>query len=134
MKRPFIPTSLKPSTSSSKAASTCARWRCRGRCWWPSTAGQPSPQTTAGARKVSLVRGTLLTFNIYCLLSPYLRAAAASLLSLKAQGADLEVITSVKRPPGIAEVRCCENQCVNWDEKTACCSGWPWHWYCRPDR
>ena len=74
------------------------------------------------------------TFSIYCLLSPYLRAAAASLLSLKAQGADLEVITSVKRPPGIAEVRCCENQCVNWDEKTACCSGWPWHWYCRPDR
>ena len=52
------------------------------------------------------------TFNIYCLLSPYLRAAAASLLSLKAQGADLEVITSVKRPPGIAEVRYCENQCV----------------------
>ena len=74
------------------------------------------------------------TFNIFCLLYPYLRAAAASLLSLKAQGADLEVITSVKRPPGIAEVRCCENQCVNWDEKTACCSGWPWHWYCRPDR
>jgi len=32
------------------------------------------------------------------------RAAAASLLTLKAQGATLEVITSVKRPPGIIEV------------------------------
>jgi len=32
------------------------------------------------------------------------RAAAASLLSLKAEGATLEVVTSVKRPPGIVEV------------------------------
>jgi len=32
------------------------------------------------------------------------RAAAASLLTLKAQGATLEVVTSVKRPPGIIEV------------------------------
>ena len=36
---------------------------------------------------------------------PYFRAAAASLLTLKAQGATLEVITSVKRPPGIIEVQ-----------------------------
>ena len=34
----------------------------------------------------------------------YFRAAAASLLTLKNEGATLEVVTCVKRPPGIIEV------------------------------
>ena len=42
----------------------------------------------------------------------YIRAAAASLLSLKAEGATLEVVTSVKRPPGIVEV--CSALCTHF--------------------
>ena len=44
---------------------------------------------------------------VFVLDQPHFRAAAASLLTLKAQGATLEVVTSVKRPPGIIEVRIC---------------------------
>ena len=53
------------------------------------------------------MQGTLSASNCISVLDhPCFRAAAASLLSLKAEGATLEVVTSVKKQsgPGIVEV------------------------------
>ena len=57
-----------------------------------------------GQDGLTCARWTLILILRLFLIRKSLRAAAASLLSLKAGGITLEVVTCVKRSPGIVEV------------------------------
>ena len=78
---------------------------------------------------VSPVQGTLPQLSFLVVHSNF-RAAAASLLSLKAEGANLEVVTSVKKQSGSGIVEVCTPLLFDFISKP----GWSGNWQRRQAR